>query len=83
MENKIPTNKTGMKEEYGHMATLLGPSSVDQTVRQAIQLCWWSLPPQRRKPAVVASQIRRIVDRALDNFSEDSRAFSRPRRKRR
>jgi hypothetical protein len=60
------------------MAEMFSPSQVDQAIRQAVQLCWMALPRQRRSPDELERQIRRIVDRALKDFREDSQAFARP-----
>ena len=56
-------------------AAMLGPSAVDQNVRQAIQFCWMGLPKERRTVDEVDAQIRRIVERALRDFREDAQAF--------
>jgi hypothetical protein len=59
------------------MAKLFGPTQVDQAIRQAIQMCWMSLPESRKTADEVEQQVRRIVDRALKNFREDHDAFER------
>jgi hypothetical protein len=59
------------------MADFMGPAQVDQTIRQAIHLCWMSLPKDRRKIDELEKQIRRLVDRALKDFQEDRDAFGR------
>jgi hypothetical protein len=48
---------------------------MDQSIRQAIQFCWMSLPKDRRTPDEVEAQIRRMVDRALRDFREDAQLF--------
>lgn len=57
------------------VAAALGPASVDTMVREAIRLCWLLLPVTRNKPEDVALEIRRIVDRALRDLSEDAKSF--------
>ena len=57
------------------MADFFGPHQVDQTIRQALQFCWMSLPNDRRTPEEVDKQFRRLVDRALKDFREDREAF--------
>ena len=57
------------------MATAMGPSMVDQSVRQAIQFCWMMMPPDRQNPQSVAAEVRRIVERALRDMAEDAEAF--------
>jgi hypothetical protein len=60
-----------------NMADFFGPGQVDQSVRQAIHFCWMALPKDRRNVEEVEKQIRRILDRALRDFREDSEAFGR------
>jgi hypothetical protein len=59
------------------MADFFGPAQVDQTVRQALQFCWMALPKERRNAEELERQFRRIVERALKDFREDSQAFGR------
>ena len=58
-------------------ADFLGPAQVDQTVRHAIQFCWMALPKERKTVDGLEREIRRIVERALKDFREDSEAFGR------
>jgi len=67
----------GGEEASERMADLFGPGQVDQSVRQAIQVCWMALPKERRNGDELERQIRRIVERALKDFREDSDAFGR------
>jgi hypothetical protein len=57
------------------VAEIFGPAQVDQFVRQAIQVCWIALPKERRNPEELERQVRRILDRALKDFREDSEVF--------
>ena len=57
------------------VADVFGPGHIDQTIRQAIQFCWMSLPKERRTAEELERQVRRIVDRALKDFREDQHAF--------
>ena len=66
-----------LKVQKRRMSEFFGPGQVDQAVRQAIQFCWMALPKQRRNQDELDKQIRRVVDRALRDFHEDSEAFSR------
>ena len=59
------------------MARLLGPGHVDQMIRQAIHFCWLSLPPKRKNAREVEKQMRRIFERAIRDFREDSEQFGR------
>jgi hypothetical protein len=56
---------------------VFGPAQVDQSFREAIQLCWMALPKDHRNHDELEKQVRRIVDRALKDFREDSEAFGR------
>ncbi len=53
------------------------PRQIDQMIRQAIQFCWMALPKERRNAEEVESQVRRLVDRAMEDFREDREAFGR------
>ncbi len=55
--------------------SLLGPNAVDSQIRQAISLCWMTLPPEKRNVETVCSTIRGIVERALSNLSDDAKLF--------
>jgi hypothetical protein len=65
----------GDEEAARRMADFFGPGQVDQTVRQAIHFCWMSLPKDRKNVEELEKQIRRIFDRALRDFREDSEQF--------
>lgn len=54
---------------------MFGPQQVDQMVRQAVNICWMALPPDKQSVDEVEKQIRRIVDRALKDLRDDSGAF--------
>ena len=60
------------------MAELWGPGQVDQTIRQAIQFCWMSLPKEKRTVDELEKQIRRLVERALKDYREDRESFGLP-----
>lgn len=57
------------------MRAVLGPQAVSRGIEQAISMCWMLLPPERRTAENVATEIRRVVERALANLKEDERAF--------
>ena len=61
---------------FDRMRDFLSPAQVDQSVRQALQFCWMSLPQARRSADDLEREFRRIVDRAIRDFREDSSAFS-------
>ena len=60
------------------MRAMFGPGAVDQQVRSAISTCWMMLPEDRRTPENVAAEIRRIVERALSNMTDDAATFGLP-----
>lgn len=68
MTPRTPENEEAMRDMFG-------PQQVDQTIRQAISMCWMSLPKGKRTAQEVDVQIRRLVDRALQNMHEDSKQF--------
>ena len=57
------------------MRAIFSPGQVDQSVRQAIQMCWMMLPADRKTVDELEKEIRRIVDRAISNLREDSASF--------
>ena len=57
------------------MRQWMAPIQVDQSIRAAIQFCWMALPKEKRNIEEVERQIRRLVDRALENLREDATAF--------
>jgi hypothetical protein len=58
-----------------NMRKMLGPGHLDEQIRQAIHLCWAMLPEDRKSVDELEKQLRRIVDRAIKDFREDSEAF--------
>jgi hypothetical protein len=66
-----PTDPDALKR----MRAFFSPQQVDQQIRQAIQICWMTLPPDKQSVDEVEKQIRRIVDRALRDLREDSDSF--------
>ena len=57
------------------MREMMGPQAVDQLIRQAISMCWMMLPAESKNVESVEREIRRVVDRALNNLKEDAAAF--------
>ena len=62
-------------KELNKMRELFGPSQVDHSIRQAIQMCWMALQENRRTAKELEKQFRRIVDRATKDMHEDAEAF--------
>jgi hypothetical protein len=65
----------GGEDSFEKMSEMFGPGQIDQTVRQAIHFCWMMLPKDRRNVEELEMQVRRIVERALKDFREDSEHF--------
>ena len=63
------------KKFMANMSKTLGPGRVEQAINQAIQLCWMSLPEDRRNVTEVEKEIRRIMERSHANHREDASAF--------
>ncbi len=57
------------------IARSLGPGGVDQHIRQALQMIWMMLPPEKRDAQSVEREFRRLSDRALRDLHEDIKAF--------
>ncbi|MBI2901809.1 MAG: hypothetical protein HYY17_16610 [Planctomycetes bacterium] len=57
------------------MRAMFGPCQVDEQIRQAIHFCWMALPPEKQNVDEVERQVRRIVERALEDLREDAGAF--------
>jgi hypothetical protein len=67
----------GGEDAAEKMAEMFGPGQIDQMIRQGIHFCWMALPKDRRTADELEKQIRRIIDRALNDFREDQEQFSR------
>ncbi|MGE3317417.1 MAG: hypothetical protein AB7O26_20060 [Planctomycetaceae bacterium] len=57
---------------------MFGPQAVDNSFRQAITTCWMMLPDDKKNIANIEAEVRRIVDRALQNLREDAKSFGIP-----
>jgi histone H3/H4 len=57
------------------MRAKLGPHVVDQLVRQAISVCWMVVPDEKRTVKDVEAEVRRVVERALENLRQDAASF--------
>jgi len=78
--SEVKVSKGAAEEE---MAELFGPGQADQMLRQAMQFCLLALPKDRRNADELERQIRRLVERALKDFREDSEAFGRSQKAKR
>lgn len=65
-------------ESGNKMRSMFGPGQVDQSVRQAIQMCWMMLPDDAKTVDELERQFRRIVDRAINDLRDDANAFGLP-----
>jgi len=61
------------------MRAMFSPSQVDQSVRQAIQMCWMMLPESGKTVDQLEKQFRRIVDRAVKDLRDDAKVFGLPK----
>ncbi len=59
--------------DLSRMTELMGPSMVDRQLRQAMDLCWMSLPPERRTVDHLDKEMERLLARAIENLREDER----------
>jgi len=50
-------------------------SEIDQRLRRSVSEMWLLLPADRRTLDELNTQIRRLVDRALEDFAENRRQF--------
>lgn len=66
---------SGDDDAAERMSEMFGPAQIDQMIRQGIQFCWMSLPKDRRNVDELERQVRRIVERALNDFREDQKQF--------
>ena len=72
---KFPSDGDDGGPDMDKFREMFGPSQIDTQIRQAIQFCWMGLAAKKRTPDELERQIRRIVDRALKDFREDSKEF--------
>ena len=70
-----PGDESSIEKFREHTAPML-----DTQIRQAIQMLWFALPPERRNIAEVEKEFRRLADRALQNLREDAASFDLPGR---
>jgi hypothetical protein len=57
------------------MREFLGPGYVDQSFRQAVNICWQALPKERRNVEELRRQMQRLIDRAIRDLEEDCKEF--------
>jgi hypothetical protein len=51
------------------------PGQVDQMLRSVLQMCWMVLPEDRQTIDELETQVRRTLNRAIQDLREDSTAF--------
>jgi hypothetical protein len=56
----------------------MGPQAIDHNIQQALSMCWMMLPASRRTVENVEIEVRRVVDRAIQNMKEDRDRFKQP-----
>ena len=59
--------------DFSKMTELMGPGMVDRELRQAMHLCWMSLPAERRTIDDLAKEMHRLLARAIENLREHER----------
>ena len=69
-DSEIPDEEGGAR-----MQEMFGPTAVDNLIRQAISMCWMCLPTEKRSIEEVERQLRRLLDRALQNAKDDGTEF--------
>jgi hypothetical protein len=52
-----------------------GPATVAKMVRQAVKICWVIAPKDQRALEYVEAEIKRLTERALEEFGEDGKGF--------
>lgn len=62
-----------------HWAQMFGPGHLDQSVRQAINMCWMMLPKERKTAEIVEHEVRRVFERALRDSRDDCQASGHPK----
>ena len=62
------------------LPTVFGLPFVDQLVREAVQNCWYAIPPERRQEDELRRQMHRSLERALAGFSEDLHMYNQDER---
>ena len=70
----------GQKAEHHYCAEHAGSAEVPAMnpeifIRQAISFCQMMVPPEKQTRQNVTDEVRRIVERCLENFADDARAF--------
>lgn len=63
------------EDAEARLRSYFGPGQIDQMVRQALQLCWSSLPRDKRNVDELKRQMDRLVQRAIDDMKEDMQEF--------
>jgi len=78
MENAMAFFKCdpGEGEDPDKLRAFLPPGQTETSLRNCIQMCWMSLPANKRNIDEVEREMRRIVDRVFKNIREDDQARS-------
>lgn len=63
------------KGDAGDVPQFAGPGYVDTQIREAIRFCWLMLPRERRTVRDLKEEVRRLVERALEDIEEDAAVF--------
>ena len=57
------------------MRSMHGPQAVDQSLRQAVSMCWMMLPDDKKSVDAVEHEVRRLVDRIVADLRENAEVF--------
>ncbi len=61
------------------MRSMHGPQAVDQSLLQAVSMCWMMLPDDKKNVDAVECELRRLIDRIIADLREDAEAFGLPK----
>ena len=62
-------------DDLAKFKSCISPSQIDSFLRQALQMLWMMLPKEQQTPEIIEAEFRRLVERALRDFSEDAARF--------
>ncbi len=62
-------------DDFAKFQSSISPSHVDVGLRQTLQMLWTILPKDQRMPETVESEFRRLAERVLRDFREDSQRY--------
>lgn len=67
-----PKNDNTQRTDSENDSSLLtGTVLLDRAIRQAVHHCWTIMPSEKRTPAAVSAEIRRLLERAVRDLEND------------